>query len=289
MALIYCPECKKQISDKAAACPHCGLPHLYFASEEELKLDNAVHIHTWFQYNDGRPLLDHLEEELNKKGFILKPRDDDEVYRKLTETGKDKYVIRLIMFMIEFIEKYKTCGYDEAGFEVLCSKTDNVRSRLFLEIAREVFSYYQEKLIIDFADMINDAEKMLREMSSYNYKPSYKYIVIDEFQDIARQRFNLTRALVDVTGAKVVAVGDDWQSIYAFAGSDITLFQRFLELMGNGREMQITHTYRNSQELIDIAGSFVQKNPSQIKKRLISPKQLENPIIVWYGLKWNAG
>ncbi len=128
--------------------------------------------------------------------------------------------------------------------------------------------------------MINDAEKMLREMSRYNYKPSYKYIVIDEFQDIARQRFNLTKALVDVTGAKVVAVGDDWQSIYAFAGSDITLFQRFLELMGNGREMQITHTYRNSQELIDIAGSFVQKNPSQIKKRLISPKRLENPIVV---------
>ena len=128
--------------------------------------------------------------------------------------------------------------------------------------------------------MINDAEEMLREMSSSDYKPSYKYIIIDEFQDIARQRFNLTKTLADVTGAKVVAVGDDWQSIFAFAGSDITLFQKFLELMGAGKEMQITRTYRNSQELIDIAGGFVQKNPSQIKKRLISPKRLENPIVV---------
>lgn len=83
-----------------------------------------------------------------------------------------------------------------------------------------------------------------------------------------------------MTGAKVVAVGDDWQSIFAFAGADITLFQKFLELMGHGKELQIIHTYRNSQELIDIAGSFVQKNPSQIKKGLISPKRLREPVVV---------
>lgn len=254
-------------------------------SKRELHKRNGTElIQTWYRYNDGRPLLEHLEEELRKNGFILKPRNHEEVYRKLTDTGKDKYIFKLIMFMIEFIEKYKTCGFDEAGFEVLRRKTDNVRSRLFLDIAENVYAYYQGELAksnqIDFADMINDAEEMLREMEQSNYMPSYKYIIIDEFQDIARQRFNLTKTLVDVTGAKVVAVGDDWQSIFAFAGSDITLFQKFLELMGDGKEMQITHTYRNSQELIDIAGGFVQKNPSQIKKRLISPKRLENPIAV---------
>lgn len=241
-------------------------------------------IQTWCQYNDGRSLIEHLEEELIKNGFLLIPRDDEEVYKKLTYTGRDKYVFKLIMFMIEFLEKYKTIGYDEAGFDVLRKKTKNVRSRMFLDIAEEVYQYYQGVLYktnqIDFSDMINDAEKILREMSQSNYKPSYKYIIIDEFQDIARQRFNLTRSLVDVTGAKVVAVGDDWQSIYAFAGSDITLFQRFLELMGDGKEMQITHTYRNSQELIDIAGNFVQQNPTQIKKRLISPKRIKDPISV---------
>ena len=241
-------------------------------------------IQTWYSYNDKRPLLEHLEEALKNEGFILKPRDNEEVYRKLALTGKDKYVWKLIMFLIEFIQKYKTTGYDEAGFRVLRKKTDNVRNRLFLDIAEEVYKHYQDQLQqnqqIDFADMINDAEKILRDMGASGYKPSYKYIIIDEFQDIARQRFNLTRSLVDVSGARVVAVGDDWQSIYAFAGSDITLFQKFIDLMGDGKEMQITHTYRNSQQLIDIAGSFVQRNPSQIKKRLISPKNLEDPVIV---------
>lgn len=246
--------------------------------------NNTPLITTYALYNDGRHLIEHLEEELKNHGFVLSPRDDEEVYRKLVETSKDKYIVKLILFMLEFIEKYKTNGYNASGFEILRDKTDNVRNRLFLEIAEEVYNYYQGKLKqnnqIDFSDMINDAESILREMEDNRVNLTYKYIIIDEFQDIARQRFNLTKRLADITRAKVVAVGDDWQSIYAFAGSDITLFTRFLELMGAGRELAITHTYRNSQELIDIAGNFVQRNPHQIKKRLISPKRLKNPIAI---------
>ncbi|MCL2341977.1 MAG: UvrD-helicase domain-containing protein [Firmicutes bacterium] len=239
-------------------------------------------IETWSEYNDNRSLIDHLKEELINAGIKLKHKSNEEIYKKLIVTSKDKYVFKFIMFMIQFIEKFKTNGYELNGFNKLRKKTDNVRTLLFLDIAKDVYKYYQQQLIdnnqIDFADMINDAEKILDEISKT--KLSYKYIIIDEFQDVARQRFNLTKKLSEVTGAKVSAVGDDWQSIFAFAGSDITLFQKFLELMGDGKEIQITHTYRNSQELIDIAGSFIQKNQTQIKKKLVSPKHLENPIVI---------
>lgn len=241
-------------------------------------------LETWSLYNDRRPLLDHLRETLIAAGFVLKPRDLDEVYRKIVETGKDKYVVRLILFLMEFIEQFKTSGYTENGFRLLREKTDNPRTLLFLDIAEQVYAHYQETLKrnnqIDFADMINDAHFYLQEIERQGIALPYKYIIIDEFQDIARQRFNLTKRLSEITKAKVVAVGDDWQSIYAFAGSDITLFTRFLELMGSGTELKITHTYRNSQELIDIAGGFVQKNAAQIHKQLISPKHLKDPIVV---------
>ncbi len=239
-------------------------------------------LETWSFYNDRRPLIQHLEEVLIEGGFTLKPRDPDEVYRRIVDTARDKYIYKLVWFTMNFIEQFKTCGYDEGGFDVLRSKTDNVRTLLYLDIAEEVYHHYQKTLKernqIDFADMINDANFLLAEMERQGVNLSYKYIIIDEFQDIARQRFNLTKRLSDITRAKVVAVGDDWQSIYAFAGSDITLFTRFLELMGSGTELKITHTYRNSQELIDIAGGFVQKNVAQIKKRLVSPKKLRDPI-----------
>lgn len=241
-------------------------------------------LETWSIYKDRRPLLEHLKETLETAGFILKPRDLTEVYKKLVETSKDKYVYRLILFLMNFIEQYKTTGYTSGGFSILRSKTDNVRTLLFLDIAEQVYEHYQATLRsrneIDFADMINDAHFYLQEIEKQGLSLPYKYIIIDEFQDIARQRFNLTKRLSEITQAKVVAVGDDWQSIYAFAGSDISLFTRFLELMGSGIELKITHTYRNSQELIDIAGGFVQKNTAQIRKRLVSPKRLSDPVVL---------
>ena len=241
-------------------------------------------LETWSFYNDGRPLLEHLKEILVKEGFILKPRDLDEVYRKIVETGRDRYLFRLVYFMMDFIEKFKTVGYDAGGVRILREKTDNPRTLLFLDIAEQVYHHYQAALKrnneIDFADMINDAHAYLREIEEQGIELNYRYIIIDEFQDIARQRFNLTKRLSEITKAKVVAVGDDWQSIYAFSGSDISLFTRFLELMGSGTELKITHTYRNSQELIDIAGGFVQKNSCQIRKQLISQKHQKDPVII---------
>lgn len=259
--------------------------------KKAIKNKRDIHIHmgtklleTWAWYKDKRPLIEHLRELLENEGFVLKERDFAQVYKKITETSKDKYVFKMVIFLMIFIAHYKTSGYDAGGFNELRKKTDNPRTLLFLDIAEPVYNYYQEQLRvqnrIDFEDMINDAHFYLAEIERQHLELPYKYIIIDEFQDIARQRFNLTKKLSEITRAKVVAVGDDWQSIFAFSGSDITLFTRFIELMGSGVEMKITKTYRNSQELIDIAGGFVQKNTTQIKKQLISPKRLSNPVVL---------
>ena len=142
--------------------------------------------------------------------------------------SKAKNIYKLIIFMMKFIEQYKTTGYDDGGFSILRERTDNPRTLLFLDIAEQVYHHYQSVLKqlnqIDFADMINDAHFYLQEIERQNVTLPYKYIIIDEFQDIARQRFNLTKRLSQITQAKVVAVGDDWQSIYAF----LALILRYL-------------------------------------------------------------
>ncbi|MDO9523228.1 MAG: UvrD-helicase domain-containing protein [Methanocorpusculum sp.] len=240
-------------------------------------------IETWSVYNDHRQLIDHLEDVLTENGFGLELRDLTEVYEKLVATDKDKYISKLADFLNRFIGLFKSAGYTNEDF-VKLRENANPRTELFLNIAEQVYEYYQDQLHqtnhIDFADMINDAYFYLKEFKKQGIVHPYKYIIIDEFQDIARQRFNLTKELADVTHAQVIAVGDDWQSIFAFSGSDITLFLKFREIMGSGKELQINHTYRNSQQLIDIAGSFIQKNSSQITKKLISPKSLTDPIVL---------
>ena len=241
-------------------------------------------IYTFSQYKDGRTLLEHLKEQLLAAGITLEPRSEQEVYQKIVSTEENKYILKLVRLLCTFIQNFKTNGYNTDKFREMHRMTDNVRTKLFLDVCHQCYLEYSKKLkergAVDFEDMINDSAKILQEQQDMGEKLNFKYIIIDEYQDISRQRFDLARALSQICDAKIIAVGDDWQSIYAYAGSDITLFTHFAEIMGYGEELKITKTYRNSQEVIDIAGSFIQKNSSQIKKSLISPKHIDFPIII---------
>lgn len=241
-------------------------------------------IFTYSKYNDGGSLTEHLAELLSENGIVSNPRSSEEVLDKLALIQDNKYVAKMVSLICNFIKNFKTNGYTEDKFYEFIRVVKSERTKLFLEVCKECYLEYQKMLSInnavDFQDMINDAARALREVSSLKEKLSFKYIIIDEYQDISRQRFDMTKELSKVTDAKIVAVGDDWQSIFAFSGSDVTLFTKFCEKMGYGEELKITRTYRNAQEVIDIAGGFIQKNDAQIKKSLVSLKHIEDPVIV---------
>ena len=117
------------------------------------------------------------------------------------------------------------------------------------------------------------------EVEKGNLKNTYKYIIVDEYQDTSHTRYNLVKAIQDKTGAKVCVVGDDWQSIYRFTGCDVSLFTKFENYFENPVKLRIETTYRNSQDLIDISGEFINKNPNQITKKLKSKKHpTEKPV-----------
>ena len=245
---------------------------------------NTDLVYTFSKYKDDRPLLDHLREELNKKGIVMNPRPYQEVYERIVSTEENQYISKLVKLICQFIHNFKANGYSTDMFREMRQKSTNVRTQLFLDVCRQCYMEYTQKLddanAVDFEDMINDSAKILRQQKEKGVRLHYKYIIIDEYQDISRQRFNLAKELSEISDAKIIAVGDDWQSIFAYAGSDISLFTRFSEIMGYGEELKITKTYRNSQEIIDIAGNFIQKNSSQIKKHLESPKRIEMPFVV---------
>lgn len=241
-------------------------------------------IYTFSAYNDGRSLLEHLKEELITHGFELHPRPSKEVFEKIVNTEENRYISRLVNLVCTFIQNFKTNGYTTEKFFAWNAKSKNERNKLFLTICEQCYHEYakclKERHAIDFEDMINDSARILREAEEQQLELDFKYIIVDEYQDISRQRFDLTKELSKLCDAKIIAVGDDWQSIYAYAGSDITLFTRFKETFGYGLELRITKTYRNAQEIIDIAGGFIQKNTEQIQKALVSPKHISNPVII---------
>lgn len=242
--------------------------------------DGTTLIETYSKYKDGRDLLDHLQEQLIQNGFLLNPISEEEVYKKLMETSSDDYFSKFIHFAMDFIGKCKSLGINNPL--TLLEKTNDKRLTEYIEVLNEMYLYYDKELKkrkkIDFADMINEA---IIEVDNFKNHFPYRYIIIDEYQDISHQRYLLTQKLAKLYHSKIIAVGDDWQSIFAFSGASMELFTKFKELSGYAEELKISHTYRNSQELIDLAGSFITKNNEQIKKQLISNKHIDKPVYVY--------
>lgn len=297
----YTPDFTITQGDRVAYIEHFGISedgrHNRYSPEQlarykreindKIKLHKAhktILIHTYSSYDDGRDLLVHLKAELSEAGFELHPRSAREVFDKIVSTEENRYISRLVKLVCSFIQNFKTNGYVPDDFFKFSRIAKNERSKLFLTICEQCHHEYSKRLIeknaIDFEDMINESARMIREEKLRGNKLEFKYIIVDEYQDISRQRFNLTKELSKLCNAKIIAVGDDWQSIYAYAGSDITLFTKFKENFGYGLELSITKTYRNAQEVIDIAGGFIQKNTSQIPKALVSSKRIVNPVII---------
>ena len=242
-------------------------------------------LYTFSGYKDRRTLTEHLRELLESNGFVLKPRSNREIMEKLVAGETNRYIRKLVNLICRFISNFKVNGFTAEEFRRMYYSTQNVRTRLFLDICNDCFLEYERFLkknnAVDFQDMINESARLLRQVKEMKQKLDFKYIIVDEYQDISRQRFDLTKALAEVTDAKIIAVGDDWQSIYAFSGSDISLFTKFEEKMGYARLLKIVKTYRNSQEVIDIAGGFIQQNAEQITKELQSPKSITDPVIIY--------
>lgn len=239
-------------------------------------------IELFSSYEQDNDYLSELSLQLNYRNVHKSIRTDKEIFYRLLETSKDVPYASLIWFLITFISLFKELNYSEEDFELLKSKTDDEIVRLQLDLIKEVYLFYQNKLRsnykIDFQDMITYAYDNMAVIKDKKKFVNYDYVIIDEYQDISRQRYNFARKISDLFDAKIVAVGDDWQTIFSFSGSDIQLFTKFYELMGYAEIIKITNTYRNSQELIDLAGEFVCKNNDQISKSLKSRKHLKNPI-----------
>ena len=298
----YCPDFLIKYKGKEIYLEHFGISedgkNNRFTSKELVEYKKHINdkvilhkqhgtqlIYTLSKYNDGRYLIIHLEEQLTKLGIKFEDKNDIEIYQRLAHKAEDKYFSKFIILVCNFINRFKVCNYDfNTKFDEWQYSIKSERTKLFLEIAKVCFYVYETKKMeehgIDFEDMINEAVNVLDKKIAENDMLPYDYIFVDEYQDISLQRFDLCQKLSQVSNAKIVAVGDDWQSIFRFSGAQIDLFTKFEEKMKYANILKITRTYRNSQELIDIAGGFVMKNKSQITKDLKSTKSIKDPVIL---------
>lgn len=216
---------------------------------------------------------------------------DEDYYKKIYDLSmhKGNILINLSKIIESFINILKANNYSFKKLDEVDEKIKNIKNKLIRSkeevlfiIIRKIYINYQIYLeknkLIDFHDMINKATNLVLD-NKVNLK--YKYIIIDEYQDTSYSRYNLIKAIKDKTSSKLLAVGDDFQSIYRFNGCNLDMFVNFKKYFLYSKLFYITNTYRNSKQLIKVSGDFVMKNKYQIKKELNSNKSLDKPIKIY--------
>lgn len=241
------------------------------------KANGTLLIQTFsFQVKYGT-LLKELGKSLSSHGIKLK--NPEEVFIRLKESSSFKNMITLISTFITLI---KSCSLSVDDLREKISKNKlGRRYEVFVNLIEPLLIGYEEYLrinnLIDFSDMVNKATDFIIEE-----KPdlAIDYILIDEFQDLSVGQMRLIKAILQNNPSiKLFGVGDDWQSIYRFAGVDVSMMTNFENYFGKAEITRLETTFRFSQEIADASSNFVMANPSQIKKNITSTKTQINGSI----------
>ena len=246
---------------------------------EQFDKHNKVLIETW----DYERISGDLIPDLQKKLKELNPNirfDPLSLQDLIDKTNEFKDQRNEISNLIQNFIKIAKCNFFTVADirERINSKKYSQKQKLFGQLALEVYSRYQVFLLnenrIDFNDMINLAVELAK-IHPDKYYNKYDHVLVDEFQDISYQRMELIRSFVNEnSNTKLFCVGDDWQSIYQFTGSDVRYFVNFKEYFPNPEITFLISNYRSSQTIVGMSNELIAKNKNQIDKKALSTHDL---------------
>lgn len=228
-------------------------------------------------------LTARLKEKLELVGVEFKSMPIEDALRLFNENGMTSAFVRLCT---TFLSNYKSNNHT---FNALASKIDTLeepeRPLAFLELFAKIINAYEEHQksqgMIDFNDMINMAVSYIK---SGKYKSKYTHILVDEFQDISTTRAEMVKQLISQNeDSSLCVVGDDWQSINRFAGSDISIVRNFSSIYGDSETINLDYTFRYNNEISKVSQSFIERNPNQIAKSIKTIRETKDKaLFIWW-------
>lgn len=239
-----------------------------------------------YEFNRKEPELfwELLKEKLQKtvkNQLVFTPLTYEEILELVWESQKTP-----IDDIVNFITSAKTYGlYPDDVYRKLEESKWSTKQVAFGRLALEVFRAYELQLKemgkTDFEDMINEAVSTL-ENNQNLCKNMYEHILVDEYQDISTQRLNLLKKLLERnSNCKLFCVGDDWQSIMGFSGSNLNYFVNFGTYFPHPAVSHISTNYRSIKSIVDTGADLIKNNGNkQVKKVALSKRRETRPLLI---------
>jgi len=285
----YCPDFSIYID-----MPDGTMKRVYL---EHFAVNEFGHCPGWFTYNEeynylagiewkrkchsdrGTTLLETSSADFHRGDVFQKLSkqllDLGVVFSKATHDGVSRELVRQeenilnMLTSFNFLLKSRNRSLEEIVNQVGRGPDAITVNDIIAPFVKEYQQMELEKNEIDFTDAIIQAT----ELCNNGHRPDYDYILVDEFQDISMDRYRFLQALRrERPLTKLFCVGDDWQSIYRFAGSDMALFKQFDEFFGYTKKCLMETTYRFGEPAIADSSKFILANPEQAVKNVHSFK-----------------
>lgn len=260
---------------------------------------NTKLIETYSYENLDDVLLLNLHEKLKKYNVKFNPIEPQKIFEKINDLSEmDNFSDLVATFLNHFksnqltieqirekINENRRIAFSlKSIYEHFFNRYNTKRLKAFVDVFEPIYFEYSQYLEshneFDFNDMIVTATQYHKDGI---YKSRYKYVLVDEFQDISNGRALLVKELLKENRlVKLFCVGDDWQSIYRFAGSDISVMRNFSEHFGFTERIDLDLTFRFDNQINDVATKFITQNPAQLVKEIRTYKHSENPSVIIY-------
>ncbi len=225
-------------------------------------------------------LIRNLRAKLEKHGVTFSVIPKSQFFSSLEKQERTDPFVRLVATFLQHFKGARMSFGDIS--ERAKDFGERARADAFLSVFRPINEQYEKTLSdakeVDFHDMINMAAD---HVESGRFQNPFGYVLVDEFQDISPGRARLLKALLDQSPEnQLLAVGDDWQAIYRFGGSDVAIMSNFESRFGDFERIDLETTFRCADRVADPATAFVLKNSGQIKKSVQAIHRANGPAVL---------
>ncbi|MEO1053483.1 MAG: UvrD-helicase domain-containing protein [Bacteroidota bacterium] len=162
------------------------------------------------------------------------------------------------------------------------------RVRIFYQLAIPIVAAYGDycinKSYLDFNDMISKTISLFKNRSEIaeKFRDKYQYILVDEFQDVNNLQVELIKLLLTKDN-QLFCVGDDWQSIYGFRGSNVDYIVNFSKHFIDAKVIKLSLNYRSTQSIVGASNEVIRHNKFMVDKQIQAFKKTNSKIHVYAG------
>jgi DNA helicase IV len=252
-----------------------NLSHPIKDKEEQFKIGNKVLIKTYetmvkdirkfHQYLD-KTVISKINKDIKREVALSVEAEFRTYFKQLDE---------FVSMVIAVLDKIKVENSDLEEIFKKASKDPHDRVKIFYELAKPLIEEYKEYCIkrsyLDFNDLIILTISLLKKDVTVRnaFQQKFRHILVDEFQDVNTLQVKLIKYLL-IKSNQLFCVGDDWQSIYGWRGSEVDYIVNFKKYFENSKIIKLNLNYRSNNTIVQASNEVIKNNKHKIDKEISS-------------------